>query len=443
MNKLFFIALILVYSLTVQAQTITTIAGNGTEGYAGDGGLAVNALLRNPNQIAYDQSGNLFIAEDYNHVVRKIDANGYISTVAGTGVMGFSGDGGIATNAQMNRVAAVAVDNAGNIYLSDADNFRIRKVDALGNINTIAGNGDEGYSGDGGLAINAELGFVSGICLDPLGNVYLANQTYHNIRKIDGAGIITTVAGDGSGNPGYGGEGVVAATSMVNSPAAVFMDANGNLFFSEFGGFRIRKINTSGILTTVAGTGNFGSSGDGGPAINAQLLYPYGLVVDAAGVIYVCESAHNMIRKIDASGIISAFAGVGGFVPGYSGNNGPALLAQFANPSAITLDNNNNVVIGDYGNHAIRKVASASPTSVVSASNDVALRVFPNPCSDAFYLSIEDNQAAQQAVLVYDLFGKLVYESSMSNSLSVRTSEWSAGFYLVRVGSSVLRVAVD
>ncbi len=432
MKNVIFIAALLFSVNSIKAQIITTIAGTGTLGYSGDGGLAINALLSRPNQIIYDQAGNLFIAEDYNHIVRKIDASGNISTVAGTGTEGFSGDGGLAVNAEFSRVAGVTIDAVGNIYICDADNFRIRKVDLLGNINTIVGTGNEGYTGDGGLAINAEIGFISGILVDPAGNIYIANQTYHNIRKIDVAGIITTVAGDGSGNPGYGGEGVLAASTMVNSPAALFMDGAGNLFFSELGGFRIRKINTSGIVTTVAGTGMMGSSGDGGAATSAQILYPYGIVVDASGVIYFCESGNNKIRKIDASGMISTYAGIGGFVGGYSGDNGPALLAQFYNPSAITLDNNNNVIVGDYGNNVIRKITSAV-TSIETFNADSELSIYPNPFSCETVISFNKAQNNSTITIVNSL-GEIIKSVQFNGTdYILERKDMTDGIYFVQI----------
>lgn len=439
MKNVFFTAVILFSAISVHAQTIATIAGNGTEGYSGDGGLAVSALLSKPNQITYDQSGNLFIAEDYNHVVRKIDAAGVISTVAGTGTAGFSGDGGLAINAEFNRIVGATVDATGNIYICDAENYRIRKVDLLGNVSTIAGTGTEGYSGDGSLAINAEIGFVSGICIDNSGNIYIANQTYHNIRKIDAAGIITTYAGDGSGNPGYGGEGVVAATTMVNSPASVFMDGAGNLFFSELGGFRIRKINGAGIVTTVAGNGNFGSTGDGGAATSAQIASPYGVVVDAAGVIYFCESINNKIRKISATGIISTYAGVGGFTVGYSGDNGPALLAQFSNPSAITLDNSNNVVVGDYGNNVIRKITQGS-TSITSLMSNEALSISPNPFKSETVIAFETVQINTTITIFNSLGEKIKTVQFDGTKYVLERKDLTEGIYFVQIVDKTNRI---
>jgi sugar lactone lactonase YvrE len=377
------------FSIKLNAQTITTIAGTGVSGYSGDGSSATSAQLNTPNQIAIDAAGNLFIAEDYNHIVRKINTSGVISTIAGNGTLGFSGDGAAATSAQLNRVSGIAVDGAGNIYICDADNFRIRKINTQGIISTIAGVGTNGHSGDGGLATAAEIGFASCVQVDAIGNVYFAEQANgFCVRKINSSGVISTIAG--TGVSGYSGDGGLAISAQLKSVSSICFDANGNLYISDFDGFRIRKVNTSGIINTIAGNGIFGSSGDGGLASASQVMYPYGLTVDQSGNLFFCESLNNKIRKIDAiTGNISTFAGVGGFTGGYTGDGGPAISATFNNPSAITKDVAGNFYIGDYSNHVIRKITMGA-TSVQEMLNSKAeLSVFPNPNNGLFQIKTD------------------------------------------------------
>lgn len=434
MKKTILSLFILLTCVTVKSQTLTTIAGNGTVGYFGDGGPAVSALLDHPNQLAFDQLGNLYIAEDYGNVVRKIDALGIITTVAGTGAAGFSGDGSLAINAELNRATGVAVDNLGNIYICDADNFRIRKVDATtGIIQTIAGTGTEGYSGDGAAAINATLGFSSGLCFDQVGNLYIAVQGMgYCVRKIDTGGIISTIAG--TGTSGYNGDGALAVNAQLNSPASLCIDATGNLYIGDLGGMRVRKVNTSGIISTVAGNGSTATGGDGGLATSAQLFYPYGVAVDADGNMYICESGNNRIRKVNASGIISAFAGTGGLLGGYGGDNGPLLAAQFNHPSSIVLDADGNIFIGDFENNAVRKITALS--TGIDAANAVSklnVSVYPNPfseCTTIHFSGPQDNAT----ISVVDVLGQVLSATRFTGSQFVlNKGAMAAGVYFVQV----------
>lgn len=387
--------LLLLFLLSIsflKSQIITTVAGTGAGGYTGDGGLAINAQLNTPNQLAFDAAGNLFIAEDYNHTVRKINTSGIISTVVGTGTLGFSGDGGLATSAQLNRVNAIAVDAAGNLYVSDADNYRIRKVNTSGVITTIAGIGTDGHSGDGGLATAAEIGFTSGIQVDAVGNIYLAEQgNGFCVRKINTSGIITTIAGTGTN--GFSGDNGQATAAQLNAVSSICFDATGNLYISVFGGSRIRKVSTAGIITTIAGTGAFASGGDGGLATSAQIYYPYGIVTDAANNIYFCESGNHKIRRIDAAtGIITTVAGVGGglFAGGYAGDGGPAVSATLSNPSAIAIDASGNIFIGDYGNNVIRKITIGTTGLEDFSKNNYSSLLYPNPNNGSFNLKVKN-----------------------------------------------------
>ena len=246
--------------------TITTFAGTGESGFGGDGGPATEARLVSPRGVATDGAGNLYIADSGNRRIRKVDSSGTINTVVGTGEGGFGGDGGPAVNAELSRPLGVAVDGAGNLYIADRSRHRIRKVDSSGTITTIAGTGESGFGGDGGPAVQARLSYPHDVAADRAGNLYIADEDNHRIRKVDTSGIITTAAGSERG--GFGGDGVPAVQARLNTPYGVAVDGEGNLYIAEWWGDRIRKVDTSGIITTVAGTGVGGSSGDGGPAIH-------------------------------------------------------------------------------------------------------------------------------------------------------------------------------
>ncbi|MFB5761966.1 cadherin-like beta sandwich domain-containing protein [Paenibacillus medicaginis] len=335
---------------------ISTAAGNGTSGYSGDGGAATTAQLANPTGVATDSSGNLYIADYANNRVRKVDSSGNISTVAGTGSEGYSGDGRAATTAQLNNPFGVAVDNSGNLYIADFNNNRIRKVDSLGNISTVAGTGSEGYSGDGRAATTAQLAGPTGVAVDNSGNLYIADFMNNRIRKVDSSGNISTVAG--TGENGYSGDGGAATTAQLSDPQGVAVDSSGNLYIADRGNNRIRKVDSSGNISTVAGTGEWGYSGDGGAATTAQLYYPFDVAVDSSGNLYIADAINQRIRKVDSLGNISTVAGTG--EAGYSGDGGAATTAQLNNPFGVAVDNSGNLYIADFNNNRIRKVGLTS-----------------------------------------------------------------------------------
>lgn len=275
---------------------LTTLAGQGYSGFAGDGGPAARATLISPGGTALDSLGNLYFTEGRGDRIRKIDTTGIISTVAGTGVGGFSGDGGYAINAQLSNPQSLAIDAVGNLYIVDVGNNRIRKMDTAGIISTVAGNGTVGWYGDGGLAIDAQLSSPQSVTLDPAGNIFIADSANHKIRKVDTGGIISTVAGDG--NIGFSGDGGPALSARLASPRSVWADEAGNLFIGDYNNDRIRKIDSAGLITTIAGTGQLGYGGDGGQAILALLYYPLDITVDADGNLYFADIGNNRIRKI-------------------------------------------------------------------------------------------------------------------------------------------------
>jgi sugar lactone lactonase YvrE len=344
---------------------ISTVAGNGTAGFSGDGGPATSAQLR-PSGVAVDASGNLFIADSGNSRIRKVTLGGVISTVAGNGTAGFSGDGGPATSAGLS-ASGVAVDTAGNLFIADPGNNCVRKVTPAGMISTVAGNGiggirNGGFSGDGGPATSAQLYYPSGVAVDTAGNLFIADTLNQRIRKVTSGWVISTVAGNGY--PGFDGDGRPATVTALNSPSGVAVDTAGNLFIADTYNQRIRKVTPGGVISTVAGNGTLGFSGDGNAATSAQLNSPSGIAVDAAGNLFIADASNYRVRKVTPGGLISTVAGNGTL--GFSGDGGPATAAQLAYPHGVAVDTAGNLFIADEGNNCVRKVTSGGLISTVA-----------------------------------------------------------------------------
>ncbi|MGA2351413.1 MAG: MBG domain-containing protein, partial [Terracidiphilus sp.] len=349
------------------AGIINTLAGNGTSGYAGDGGLATGAPLSAPSGIAVDASGNLYIADSSNQRIRKVAAStGVITTVAGNGVAGYSGDGGLATSAELYNPRAVAIDSSGNIYIVDISNNRVRKVTAsTGIITTVAGNGTPGYSGDGALATGAELQGPYGVAVDAVGNIYIADTGNMRIRKVSiSTGYISTLAGNGT--EAYLGDGGLATSAELDAPLGIAVDSSGNIYIDEIASGRIRKITVStGIISTVAGGGTSGSPCSAGLATSAELAGPEGIAVDGAGNIYIAQIGYSTVCKVTAStGAIAIVAGNG--TAGYSGDGGIATSAALSSPDAVAVDSSGNIYIADTSNQRIRAVGSTKLAQTIS-----------------------------------------------------------------------------
>jgi sugar lactone lactonase YvrE len=416
-------------SICYAQNIINTIAGKGIAGYSGDDSLAINAKLKAPARICADKFGNIFIADAGNARIRKINAStGIITTVAGSGNWGYSGDGGLATVADLNCPQAVFVDTANNIYIADGCNHRVRKVLAsTGIITTIAGNGSPGNIGDGTIATSAQLNQPSGLYVDNQGNVFIADWANNKIRKVDAVtGTIATIAG--TGVAGYLGDGGLATNAQVHGAIDVYGDSHGNIFVSDKSNNVVRKVDvSSGIITTVVGTGAAGYSGDGGLAVHASLNSPSGISIDNSDNIYISDYENGVIRKFSSSsGNISTVAGNG--TVGFSGDGGPATNAQlFA--SHVLIGKDGNMLIADYQNNRIRKVQYN--LGVKDLAED-KLKIYPNPSSGIF--TIETGKPNQYSLTISNLLGQQVYQAAITNpSTIVDLSKEAAGVYIIQV----------
>lgn len=336
---------------------ITTIAGTGVGVFGGDGGSATAAGLSDPERVAIDSAGNVYIADEYR--VRKITPAGIISTIAGNGTDGFSGDGGPAVSAQL-RAYAVAVDLAGNLFVADRDNNRVRKVTPAGIISTVAGNGTAGFSGDGGPALAAALRSPRGVAVDAAGNLFIGERGNNRIRRVNPQGIITTVAGNGQA--GFGGDGGPAVSGLLNGPEGIAIDSTGTLFIADTNNHRIRKVSPQGIITTIAGSSDNGFSGDGGPATAAMLENPEDVAVDSTGTLFIADRENNRVRKVTSAGIITTVAGG---ESGFSGDGGPSSSALLNDPSGVAVAANGSLFIADNDNYRVRKITFSQPLTYV------------------------------------------------------------------------------
>jgi uncharacterized protein (TIGR03437 family) len=350
---------------------ISTVAGNGTGHYSGDGGSAQSAQMNGPSGLAFS-AGVLEVADTNNQRVRAINSNGIISTLAGTGAPGSGGDSAAASAAQLWYPGGVSVDGSGNVFIADTANQRVRKVTPGGTITTFAGSGTGGYGGDGGPAATANLNSPAAVLAAPNGIVYIADYNNHAIRKVSAAGTITTVAGNG--RPGYAGDGNQAALAQLNSPSGLALDPAGNLYVADTGNHVVRVIDAGGNIHTFAGTGQLGDSGDGAQATAAQLISPVGIAIDALGNVLITDGGAGKVRLVNRSGVITTIAGTGKV--GYSGDGGAATSAQFNSLAGITIDPAGNIYLADSGNFAIRmlQLTSSTPGSGAvtnSASNSL------------------------------------------------------------------------
>ncbi len=382
-----------------KAQIIRTIAGIDTANYSGDGGHANAAALNHPDVVKFDHSGNMYIADEHTHVIRKINASGIITTIAGTGVAGYSGDGGPATNAALSRPVDIVFDASGNMFIAEYGNCVIRKIKPNGIITTIAGTGANGNTGDNGPATAAQLHNPIGLVFDKKKNLYFSSNGDWIIRKIDTAGIISVFAGNNmSGNTGDNGP---ATSARIGLTGYLAFGDSGALYIPDYANHVIRKVDTLGIIRKVAGTGSMGSSGDGGPATAAAINSPYAILFDTGRNMYISDAFNYLIRKIDTFGVITTIAGTG--MNGFSGDGGPATAAQFdADVNCSAIDAAGNLYIADPNNNRIRRIVYNNVGVNEVNSGRCNVSIYPNPAHNTITISTNDKI---ESVVVVNLIG--------------------------------------
>ena len=423
--------LLCLLAFNANAQIITTVAGIGAFGFSGDNNPATTAELAGPYSVALDGIGNFYIADGYNNRIRKVDATGIITTIAGTDIQGYNGDNILATNAELWRPAGAACDHAGNVYFTDAYNNRIRKIDvSTGIITTVAGTGIGAYNGDGIRADTAQVYDPHCIVIDSLGNLYFTDFANHRIRYINTIGIISTIAGTGvAGNTGDNGP---ATDAQINSPYGIVVDKSGNIYFADYEADVIRKIDRFGIITKFAGTGVFGFNGDDIAANTAKLYRPTGLGVDANSNIYIADGFNGRIRKVSiASGIINTIAGNG--IGGYNGDDILATAAELGTPADVTIDGAGSIYIADFGNDRIRYIRNTEGVSSINSTNEF-LNIYPNPNNGAFTVNIAASIQEQANVRISNLLGTKIKEVVVTTNklFEIQLSD-PPGVYLLTV----------
>ncbi len=330
--------------------TIYTFAGNGSAGFSGDGGSAEAAQINNPWGLAFNSAGDLVFSDQMNQRIRKVAPGGTISLVGGDGTATFGGDGGAATSAKFNYPTGLAFNSSGALYFADTVNHRVRSISSSGTVAAFAGTGEAGSTGDDAAATAAQLNYPTAVAVDSAGRVLIADTYNHKIRVVATDGKITTLAGTGA--PGFVGDGGEAKSAKLRYPQGLVLDSAGRIYISDTFNHRIRMIDTDGKISTIAGNGIAGYSGDGGPATKASLFYPKGLAIDAGGNLIVADSFNGRIRAVSPDGSIRTIAGNGLF--GDRGDWGPAARAWFRFPTAVAVDAAGNIYVSDTQNNRIR-----------------------------------------------------------------------------------------
>jgi len=412
-------------------QIITTVAGNGVSGYNGDTILATSAKLNNPYGVISDNSNNIYIVDINNHRIRRVDYfTGVITTYAGNGTAGNGGDGGLASSAQLNQPNAIIFDLSGNLYVADAGNNVIRKISTGGIITTIAGNGTPGYSGDGGNATTAQLKYPTGVCIDTEGNLIIGDNGNYTVRKVTKSGIITTIAGDG--NYGSIGDGGAAISAEFKWISGVYVDKEDNIFVSDAIDNRIRKINKSSIISTVVGTGVGGYNGDGGLADTSKLNIPSNIFVDSSDNLYIPDYGNRRIRKVSKYGIITTIVGCG--IGGFSGDGGTATSAKIGGVQGITIDSKGNLLIADANNNRIRKVTfNVGVNNIENPQNNIS--IYPNPATNQINITATTKI---ESIIITNTIGQVVFNRSYTHTqkAQIDISHLEAGIYFIKIISS-------
>ena len=420
--RIFCIVTFCVSAVGTQGQIISTIAGNGSNAYSGDNGLAIGSGLSNPQGVAIDKGGNVYVADKNNHRIRKIDVYGTITTVAGTGAAGYNGDRIPAVAARLYWPTGVAVDDGGNLYIADYQNKRIRMVDSTGIIHTLIGNGSTGLGQENVKADTSAMDAPLCIALDKYRNVYFSDGIYSRIRKINhDDGMVKTIIGNtvqqatGDGGP--------ASAACVNRPGGMAFDKWGNLYFSETYSNYIRKIDTNNIVHKVAGDGEFGFKGDGGSALLAEMRYPYGICIDDTGNVYFSDVNNNRIRKIDTAGIIQTFAGTGS--QGYSGDGGDAINARFNLPYYLALDQYGNMVVTEKDGF-VRYIFIQKVNNINSK-----IDIFPNPATGLFHVLLKSDYEEPVTIFFTDERGQKAKELVTVTNRIITVQMLAGGVYVI------------
>lgn len=407
-NKIF-ILLSFFFFVNAKAQYVSTFAGS-TQGFVN--GTATTAKFNWPMGIAIDTEGTIFVVDSANYVIRKITSAGVVSTFAGSGIGGFAD--GIASVAQFNGIDGLAVDTAGNVYVADTNNHRIRKISAAGVVSTLAGS-TQGYANGTGTA--ARFNNPSGVAVDAAGNVFVTDTYNYRIRKITPAGVVSTLAG--SGIAGFANGSGTAA--QFNKTYGIAVNDTGSIFVADALNHRVRKITASGVVTTFAGSVYGYANGNG---TTAKFSYPYGITVDATDNVYVTDAEDNRIRKITIAGMVSTLAGsgIGGFADGIG------TTAQFINPCGVTVDAVGSVFISDATNHRIRKITNSLSTADY---NQNQVLIYPNPVSSIINIDLGDSIASK--VILFDMNGRVMQTENIVNSSGIEISNLANGMYLMQI----------
>ncbi len=394
---------------------INTVAGTGTYGTTGDGGSARSANIAAPQGVAVNRSGDMYIV--YGSTLRKVSGT--------TGVIS-----SISISSTVISAANVWVDESDNVYITDRFHDQVFKV-AGSSISVHCGNGHQGRTGDGGDCHDGTFMIPAASCVDGMGNTYIADYGSNEIRKVNTSGILSRVAG--TGTSGFSGDGGSAVLAKISAPSGVACDHDGNVYFTDKGNHRIRKIDiATGNISTICGTGTAGFSGDGSAAVSAQIKSPTGISIDLAGNIFFCDNGNNRIRKINVDGIITTIAGTG--IAGYSGDGGSPLAAKISNPTGVWVDESASVYIADASNNRIRKISFSptGPKASLGENETNRLTVSPNPSSGLVTLTVSEDML-NQPVQVVALDGRVVYSSTIVSLNQEISLDQPAGIYMIEV----------
>lgn len=422
MRKNYILVFLLLIVYTAQGQTITTVAGTGSSGFSGDGGLATTAKLNLPFNLTFDESDNIYIADTYNNSIRRIDKeSGIITTVVGTADK--------KKVSELKTPTGLTFDNNNNLYVADLANLRIRKVDLnTGSSITLVGKKSETEFPN----IDDSLGGPFNVVFDKEGNLYVSVNGDSNVKKVDFyTGKVSVVAG--TGEVGFSGDGGQATQAKLANPTGLALDGKGNLFISDSGNERIRKVNLStGIITTIAGTGETGFFGEDIDATKAQLANPLGLAIDKSGDLYVVDRGNNMIRKIAMStGKISTIAGNG--EAGYDGDGDLAKNAKLANPTGLAFNHAGDLFIVDRGNNRIRKITGLTSSDSEEASTETSINIYPNPSTDKITIDVNNNVELKNVTMFNSNGGQV---NVKMNNKTLNVSKLPRGIYVLRITTS-------